>query len=140
MTDKTELNTLMNTIITAFQTKYAGYSIGDYEDIDTDGGVTTPAMFIQLANFEGAQSPIKEVFRALCTFRVYICESYKGNAKRRVRDTALDVARFVQGNAWDDKQTFNNASFTYAAEDEFNEKINSSEVWLVEWEQQVYIK
>lgn len=139
MEDKTDLNNLMDTIINAFKAKYPNYTIGDYEDIDEGEGVEVPAMFIQLANFDGAEAPIKELFRANCTFRVYICESYKGKAKRRVRDTALDVAKFVQNNAWDDRSTFNNARFTYASEDEFNEKINSSEVWLVEWEQQVFM-
>lgn len=139
MDDKTALNNLMDVIINAFKTKYPTYTIGDYEDLDEGEGIDTPAMFIQLANFDGVEDPIKEVFRAACTFRVYICESYKGKAKRRVRDTALDVAMFVQHNAWDAKQTFNNAKFTYATEDEFNEKIESSELWYVEWEQQVFI-
>ena len=130
----------MDAILTAFKNKYPGYTIGDYEDLDEGDGVETPAIFIQLANFEAAEAPIKELFRAQCTFRAYVCESFKGKAKRRVRDTVLDVAMFIQGNAWDDRQTFNNAKFTYASEDEFNEKIDSCEVWLVEWEQQVYIK
>lgn len=140
MENNTGLDNLMDKIINAFKTKYPNYTIGDYEDLDEGDGVDVPAMFIQLANFDGAESPIKELFRAVCTFRVYICESYKGKAKRRIRNTALDVAKFIQGNAWDDKKTFNNARFTYASEDEFNEKITSCEVWLVEWEQQVYIK
>ena len=139
MDNKTGCDNLMDVIINAFKKRYPNYTIGDYEDVDEGDGVNVPAMFIQLANFDGAEAPIKDFFRAVCTFRVYICESYKGKAKRRVRNAALDVARFIQGNAWDDKNTFNNARFTYASEDEFNEKITSCEVWLVEWEQQVYI-
>lgn len=140
MENKTGFDNLMDIILSAFKAKYPNYTIGDYEDLNEGDGINTPAMFIQLANFDGAESPIKDFFRAVCTFRVYICESFKGKAKRRVRNTALDVASFIQGNAWDAKKTFNNARFTYASEDEFNEKITSSEVWLVEWEQQVYIK
>lgn len=139
MSNKTDLNGLMDKILEAFKNKYPNYTIGDYEDLDEEDGVNVPAIFIQLANFDGAEAPIKDFFRAVCTFRAYICESYKGKAKRRVRDTALDVAKFVHGNAWSDSNTFTNARFTYASEDDFNEKISSCEVWLVEWEQQVYI-
>lgn len=140
MENKASFDNLMDKIIDAFKAKYPNYYIGDYEDLNEGDGVNLPAMFVQLANFDGAESLIKDFFRAACTFRVYVCESYKGQAKRKVRNAALDVAKFIQGNAWDDKNTFNNARFTYASEDEFNEKITSSEVWLIEWEQQVYIK
>lgn len=140
-TDKTNLNTIMNCIKTAFTTKYSGYTIREYEEISGDeAGITLPALFIQLANFEKANNSFNGMFRANCTFRVYVCEGFKGEAKRRVRDTALDVAHFIDGNNWNAADVFNNASFTYATEDDFNEKIDGAEVWLIEWEQQIFIE
>lgn len=138
MTDKTDLNNITNLIIAAFEAKYPSYNIGDYDE-EEDGGVDTPAILIQLENFEKAGNPIPDLFRVNCTFRAYVCESYKGKAKRRVRDTALDIALFVDKNDWNATQVFNKADFSYSDKDEFNEKITSSEVWYVEWEQQIYI-
>lgn len=142
MADKSESNVILDSIITAFQTKYTGYTIRDYDEIDGDDGINTPAIMIQLLNFESANNPIREVFRVNATFRAYICENYKktqdGSAKRRVRDTALAVAKFINNNDFGATNVFNKAAFSYATEDEFNEKITSSEVWYVEWEQQIY--
>lgn len=142
MADKSESNAILDSIITAFRTKYPGYTIRDYDEIDGEDSISTPAMMIQLLNFESANNPIKEVFRVNATFRAYICESFKktadGSAKRRVRDTALAVAKFINNNDFGATNVFNKAVFSYATEDEFNEKISSSEVWYVEWEQQLY--
>jgi hypothetical protein len=137
MTDKTELNPIMDLIINKFKEKYPEYTIGDYDE--TGDEIETPAIFIQMANFEQADNPINDFFRVKATFRAYICESYKGISKRNVRDTALSASKFINKNDWGADGIFNKAVFNYAAEDEFNEKITSAEVWLVEWEQQLYI-
>lgn len=142
MADKSESNVILDSIINSFKAQYTGYTIRDYDEIDGDDGITTPAIFIQMLNFESANNPIREVFRVNATFRAYICESYRktedGSAKRRVRDTALSVAKFINNNNWGAENVFNNAVFSYATEDEFNEKITSCEVWYAEWEQQLY--
>lgn len=140
MANKIEFSPVLDSIIKAFKQKYGEeYFIGDYNDIDEASDIQTPAILIDLVNFEIAENPIRELFRVNCTFRAYICESYRGKAKRRVRDMALDVANFINLNVWDNSEIFNEANFTYGLEDEFNEKITSSEVWYDEWEQQVYI-
>lgn len=138
MADKSVLNPIMDKIIECFKARYENYAIYDYDTIENEDGIETPAILIQMPSFENAQSPIREIFRTKCTFRAYICESYRGEAKKRVRDTALDVAKFINNNDWGAKDVFNKASFTYATEDDFNEKINSSEVWYCEWEQEIY--
>ena len=142
MADKSEYQNIINSIITAFQEKYADYNIYDYDAIEDENDIELPAILIQMPNFESANNPIREVFRVNATFRAYVCESFKktadGSAKRRVRDTALDVAKFINNNDFGANDVFNKASFDYATEDEFNEKISSSEVWYVEWEQQIY--
>ena len=142
MADKSESNEILNSIMDAFKAKYPSYEVMDYDEVDGEDGVKTPCIMIQLLNFEAANNPIKEVFRVNATFRAYICESYRkttdGTAKRRVRDTALAVAKFINNNDWGANNVFNKAAFSYATEDEFNEKITSAEVWYAEWEQQVY--
>lgn len=136
---ETVFNPIFEAIIKGFKDKYgAEYTIGDYEDLDD--GVDLPGIFIQLDSFETVGNKTPEFFRANCTFRAYICESFKGQAKKRVRNTALDVAFFVDGNFWGDIQTFSKGSFEYAGEDAFNEKIDAAEVWLVEWQQEIYIE
>lgn len=142
MADKSESNAILNKIIDAFKAQYPDYNIYDYDEVKEEDGVKLPTMMIQLLNFEGANNKIREIFRVNATFRAYICESFKttedGPAKRRVRDTSLAVAKFIEGNNWGAKDVFNNASFSYATEDEFNEKISSCEVWYDEWEQQLF--
>ena len=138
MSDKTNLNPIMDAIINAFKEKYStDYSIGDYEDIDSE--ISLPGIFIQMSVIEGVENRIPEFFRADCTFRAYACESFKGQAKRRIRDTALDIAQFVDGNYWGDIDTFTKAAFVIAEEEPFNEKIEAAEIWYVEWHQQIYI-
>lgn len=139
MIDKTVLNPITDAIISEFKEKYGdNYLVGDYEDVED--GVELPAIFIQLTNLEGVSNRISGVFRANCTFRAYVCESFKGQGKRRVRDTALDISAFVDGNFWGDIDTFTKGVFEYAEEDGFNEKIDSAEIWYVEWQQEIYIK
>ena len=140
MEDKEAFSPILDSIIAAFKARYGdSYFIGDYSDVDENENIKTPAIFIELTNFENAENPVRELFRAKCTFRAYICESYRGKAKRRVRDTALDVAKFINLNTWDNRQIFTEAKFTYALEDDFNEKITSCEIWYDEWEQEVYL-
>lgn len=142
MADKSEYQSVIDSIITAFKTKYTGYNIYDYDAVEDDNDIELPAILIQLLNFDNANNPIREVFRVNAVFRAYVCESYKktadGAAKRRVRDTALDVAKFINNNDFGATNVFNKAVFDYATEDEFNDKITSSEIWYVEWEQQIY--
>lgn len=142
MADKSEYQSIIDCIITAFNTKYPDYNIYDYDAVEDDNDIEIPAILIQFMNFESATNPIREVFRVNGTFRAYICESYKkttdGAAKRRVRDTALSVAKYINNNDFGANDVFNKAAFSYAAEDEFNEKITSAEVWYIEWEQQIY--
>lgn len=138
MNDRTVLNPIMDKIIKCFKERYSDYTIVDYDNVHDDEGIKTPAILLQMASFEIAPNPIKELFRTRHTFRAYICESYRGKAERRVRDVALDVAKFIDGNDWSAKDVFDNARFEYAAEDEFNEKISSCEVWYCEWEQDIF--
>ena len=77
MADKSESNVILDSIINSFKAQYTGYTIRDYDEIDGDDGITTPAIFIQMLNFESANNPIREVFRVNATFRAYICESYR---------------------------------------------------------------
>lgn len=142
MADKSEYQSIIDAIITAFRAQYPGYYIADYDEIEDENDITVPAILIQMPNFESANNPIREVFRVTATFRAYICESFRttadGAAKHRVRDTALAVAKFINNNDFGANNVFNKAAFNYATEDEFNEKISSCEVWYVEWEQQIY--
>ena len=139
MEEKAVINPITDAILNAFKEKYGKeYTIGDYEDFED--GVTLPGMFIQLVNFEQVGNRAPGIFRANCTFRVYICESFKGQAKKRVRDTALDVALFVDGNFWGDIQTFTKGAFEFAEEDAFNQKSDAAEIWQVEWKQEIYIE
>jgi hypothetical protein len=143
MADKSEYKSIIDNIIDSFKAQYAEYNIYDYDEVD-ENDVELPAILIQLPNFENTNNPIREVFRVNATFRAYVCESYKktndGVAKHRVRDTALAVAKFVNNNDFGADNVFNKANFSYATEDDFNEKITSAEVWYVEWEQQIYSK
>lgn len=141
MAGKSEYTNIINKIIEAFKAKYTDYNIYDYNEVE-ENDIELPAILIQLPSFESANNPIREIFRVNATFRAYVCESFRknedGTAKHRIRDTALSVAKFVNNNDFGANDVFNKASFNYATEDEFNEKISSSEVWYVEWEQQIY--
>ncbi len=138
---KSEYIGIINKIIEAFKLKYPDYNIYDYDEVD-ENDIELPAILIQLPSFENADNPIREVFRVKATFRAYVCESFRktedGTSKHRIRDTALSIAKFINNNDFGAKDVFNKASFDYATEDEFNEKISSSEVWYVEWQQQIY--
>lgn len=140
MANKTELNSIMDNIMECFREHYSDYTIYDYDDIEADDEISMPALLIQMPSFENVESPINGIFRTKHTFRVYICESYRGDAQKRVRDTALDVAVFIDGNTWGDTNVFDLAKFVYATEDEFNEKITSSEIWYCEWEQEIFTR
>ena len=88
MIDKTVLNPITDAIISGFKEKYGdNYLVGDYEDVED--GVELPAIFIQLTNLEGVSNRIPGVFRANCTFRAYVCESFKGQGKRRGREKSV---------------------------------------------------
>lgn len=138
MENQTLLSPIMDAIIEQFKTQYGNtHFIGDYEDANQD--VNLPAIYIQLGGLEGVENPIPEVFRASCLFVAFICESFRGEAKTRVRDMAFDVAHFVNGKFWGDINTFSKAKFELAEEDPFNEKIDSSEIWRVEWRQEIYL-
>lgn len=139
MDKKTLLSPIMDAIIAEFKKKYGdNYFIGDYEDVDEN--TELPAILIDLNNFEGIENSIPGTFRANCNFIAFVCESFKGEAKTRVRDTSLDVAFFVDGNFWGDINTFTKAKFTIAEQEPFNEKIESAEIWRVEWQQEIYIQ
>lgn len=138
--NKKLISPIMDAILAAFKKEYEakGYYIGDYDEDDEN--LKPPAILIQLSGFENAESSIPGVFRANCTFCAYICESFKGNAKARVRDTSLEVAYFVDGNFWGDLNTFTKAKFELAEEDPFNEKLDNAEIWRVEWRQEIYLE
>lgn len=138
---KANLDNILDHIIATFKEQYPNYTIGDYDELEEDGHVTTPAIFLQLMNFEDASNNFNGMFRANCTFRAYVCESFKGQAKRKVRKSALDIAYFIDKNNWNVQNgIFNRAKFSYAEPDNFNEKIQSCEVWLIEWTQEIFIQ
>lgn len=138
MSEQKLLSPIMQAIIDKFKNQYGeNYFIGDYDSADEN--IDLPAILVSLDSFEGVDSTIPELFRTNCIFVAYVCESYKGKAKTRVRDTAFNVAHFVNGNFWGDINTFSKGKFSTAEEEPFNEKIESAEIWRVEWQQEVYI-
>lgn len=141
MATSTTIANIHSDIITALSNEFPEFlEIGDYEELND--APNTPSLFINLQSFDPIADQLPDDFAVTGAFEAYIFYPVQDDilTKKALREKALEVATFVQGNFWGNPDVFSEAKFKLAEKDEFSPVYEGVNIWRVDWEQDFYIK
>lgn len=121
---------LMESIKNTLQEAFPEFEVLNYDD---DAKLTVKTILVALDSFERPENPVPEFFTLSCEFSAYIFIPFALESSTEIKQKAVELAYFIDGNNFGNSNIFKKSKFLAAEPDPFNEKTDDAEIWRVHW-------
>lgn len=109
-----------------------------WPDLRAETGIPTPVVLLEMAEMEPAQDPGTGETALTCKFEARIVvDSISVDPQRQAVQLASQLAVLLRGQSWGLEVDL--AQFMRSTQDWTNPELDGYFVWLVEWDQTVYL-